>query len=105
MFSMYVNFLCIGLAVTKVTAQYLFQKSALKYNLGYNIIGVVCYALFGYMLKEIIRVTNSLTMSAIVSTLSNVILILVGRFVFQQKLSLTQWAGVVAVIIGSYFAT
>ena len=104
MVSAYISLLALGLAITKIAAQYLFQLSAKKYNLVYDIIGVLCYTVFGYLLKEIIVTTNSLAMAAVISIVSSIILVIIGSVVFKQSHTRTQWIGIVAVMIGGYLA-
>lgn len=102
----YIAFMVIAISTVKIIAQYLFQLSLKKSNLLYVWIGIGCYAIFGYLVHEILSVSGSLAITNIIaSNVSDIIIILMGWIVFKQVLKPVQMVGVVTVLLGAYLVS
>ena len=102
----YIAFIVIAISAVKILAQYLFQLSIKKPNRVYIWIGIVCYAVFGYLVHEILTFSNSLAITNIIaSNVSDVIIIVMGWLVFKQVLKPIQIVGIVTVLGGSYMVS
>ena len=102
----YIAFMVIAISTVKIIAQYLFQLSLKKSNSMYIWIGIGCYAMFGYLVYEILSVSGSLAITNIIaSNVSDIIIILMGWMIFKQTLKPIQIVGVLAVLVGSYLVS
>lgn len=102
----YIAFIVLAISAVKILAQYLFQLSIQKTNTLYVWIGIACYAVFGYLVHEILTVSNSLAITNIIaSNVSDVIIIVMGWLVFKQVLKPIQIIGIVTVLFGSYLVS
>ena len=102
----YIAFIVIGISAVKILAQYLFQLSIKKPNRIYISIGILCYAIFGYFVHEILTFSDSLAITNIIaSNVSDVIIIVMGWLVFKQVLKPIQIAGILTVLVGSYMVS
>ena len=102
----FLAFMVIAISAVKIIAQYLFQLSLKKHNSLYVWIGIGCYAFFGYLVHQILSVSNSLAITNIIaSNVSDIIIILMGWVVFKQVLKPVQMVGVVAVLFGAYLVS
>jgi len=102
----YLAFIVLAISAVKILAQYLFQLSVQKTNRIYICIGILCYAIFGYLVHEILTVSNSLAITNIIaSNVSDVIIIIMGWLVFKQVLKPIQILGILTVLTGSYMVS
>lgn len=102
----YLAFIVIAISAVKILAQYLFQLSIKKTNMVYIWIGIFCYAIFGYLVHEILTISNSLAITNIIaSNVSDVIIIIMGWLVFKQVLKPIQIVGILTVLSGSYMVS
>jgi len=102
----YIVFIVISISAVKILAQYLFQLSIKKTNMVYIWIGIICYAIFGFLVHEILTVSNSLAITNIIaSNVSDVIIIIMGWLVFKQVLKPIQIVGILTVLTGSYMVS
>lgn len=103
---LYLAFIVFAISAVKILAQYLFQLSVHKPNVLYLSIGIACYAVFGYLVHEILTVSNSLAITNIIaSNVSDVIIIVMGWAVFKQVLKPIQILGIVIVLFGAYLVS
>ena len=104
--NLYLAFIVFAISAVKILAQYLFQLSIQKPNPVYVLVGIGCYAIFGYLVKEILTIANSLAITNIIaSNVSDVIIIVMGWLVFKQVLKPIQILGILTVLFGSYLVS
>jgi drug/metabolite transporter (DMT)-like permease len=102
----YIALIVVAITAVKVIAQYFFQLSIQKTNRFYIWIGILCYAFFGYLVHEILTLSNSLAITNIIaSNVSDVIIIAMGWVVFKQALKPIQILGILTVLVGSYMVS
>ena len=81
-----------------ISSQYLFkkiQKKEIHYN--YLIIGVLMYALLGYVIYKLLHYGNILILNIIWHLIYFILLFLMGYFIFQEKINFQK---MVALIFG-----
>jgi drug/metabolite transporter (DMT)-like permease len=82
-----------------ISSQYLFkriQQKELHYN--YLIIGVILYALLGFVIYKLLHYGNILILNIIWHLIYFILLFLMGFFIFKEKINFQK---IVALILGS----
>lgn len=101
--SSYLVFVIFMIIALKTLGQYLFQRSVKKYNRTFIILGIVCYAVLGYLFHEMLVIADTLAVTNIIaSNISDLLIILMGWMLFKQHLTIKQFIGIGVVIVGSY---
>lgn len=96
-------FFILLVAVFEAIGQSMIAQSRYKKNINWLFIGILCYCVVAYGLFMSYQYKGVGIVNALWSSISIILMLGIGCFVFKEKLDKNEWFGIFLILVGIVF--